>query len=76
MQKLLTLRRNVKALSELVKTTDERLITKPLDNRIKAEASSVIEKKQIGRPSSSSDDKRQKYCEVIIDHKTNQPRSE
>ena len=58
MKKLVIISKNVKALSELVKTIDEK-INQPKSNNEddKDKMDKIFEKKQIGRPSGSFQDK-------------------
>ena len=46
MKKIIIISKNVKALSELVKTIDEKLNTKPADNKSKEDMDEIFKKNQ------------------------------
>ena len=87
MKTIVIISKNVKALSELVKTFDYKSNQPKSNNENDKDASAearvlrekmdkIFAKKQIRRPTGSYDDKRQKYCEMINNNKIKQPKSE
>ena len=69
MKKLVTISKNVKPLSEIVKTIDEKLDAKQTapksNNEEKEKIENIVEKKGIGRPSGEYDTKRKKHCDML-----------
>ena len=77
MKKLVIISKNVKALSELVKTIDEK-INQPKSNNEddKDKMDKIFEKKQIGRPSGSFQDKQKQYMDMLNKNKIKSPKQE
>ena len=77
MKKLVIISKNVKALSELVKTIDEK-INQPKSNNEddKDKMDYIFEKKQIGRPSGSFQDKQKQYMDMLNKNKIKSPKQE
>ena len=77
MKTLVIISKNVKALSELVKTIDEK-INQPKSNNEddKDKMDNIFEKKGLGRPVGDYETKRKKYCEMVNSNKIKMPKSE
>ena len=77
MKTLVIISKNVKALSELVKTIDEK-INQPKSNNEddKDKMDKIFEKKQIGRPSGSFQDKQKQYMDMLNKNKIKSPKQE
>ena len=77
MKKLVVISKNVKALSELVKTIDEKINQPKSNNKDdKDKMDKMIEKKQIGRPSGSFQDKQKQYMDMLNKNKIKSPKQE
>ena len=77
MKKLVIISKNVKALSELVKTIDEK-INQPKSNNEddKDKMDKIFEKKQIGRPSGSFQDKQKQYMDMLNKGRIKNPKEQ
>ena len=77
MKKLVIISKHVKALSELVKTIDEK-INQPKSNNEddKDKMDKIFEKKQIGRPSGSFQHKQKQYMDMLNKNKIKSPKQE
>ena len=76
MKKIIIISKNVKALSELAKTIDEKLNTKPADNKSKEDMDEIFKKKSIGRPAGSFEDKQKQYMDMLNKNKIKSPKPE
>ena len=74
MKKIIIISKNVKTLTELVKTIDEK-INQPKSNNEddKDKMDKIFEKKQIGRPSGSFQDKQKQYMDMLNKNKIKSP---
>ena len=77
MKELVIISKNVKALSELVKTIDEK-INQPKSNNEddKDKMDKIFEKKQIGRPSGSFQDKQKQYMDMLNKGRIKNPKEQ
>ena len=77
MKKLVIISKNVKALSELVKTIDEK-INQPKSNNEddKDKMDKIFEKKQLGRPSGSFQDKQKQYMDMLNKGRIKNPKEQ
>ena len=68
-KKVMTVSKNVKLLHEMMKTIDQKLDAKAYEpknsNEEKERIDTIIEKKQIGRPSGSFQDKQKQYMDML-----------
>ena len=76
-KKVNMLNKNIKALTDLTTAIDEKFQANIADNvDEKEKIDKIFQKKGLGRPAGSFDDKRKKYCEMINDNKIKMPRQE
>ena len=71
--------KNIRTVMETLKTIDEKLNEKTVekkDDNDKERMNKIFEKKQIGRPVGSWEDKRKQYFEWITTGKITQPKEE
>ena len=82
MKKLIIISKNVKALSEIVKTIDEKIDVKAVErepknsNEEKEKMDKIFQAKSIGRPSGSFEEKRKKYCDMLNKGQIKQPKNQ
>ena len=68
-KKVSMLNKNIKALTDLTTAIDEKFQANIADNvDEKEKIDKIFQKKGLGRPAGSFDDKRKKYCETINDN--------
>ena len=77
MKKIIIISKNIKTLTELIKNIDEK-INQPKSNNEddKEKMDKIFEKKQIGRPAGSFEDKQKQYMEMLNKGRIKQPKSE
>ena len=77
MKKIIIISKNIKTLTELIKNIDEK-INQPKSNNEddKEKMDKIFEKKQIGRPAGSFEDKQKQYMDMLNKGRINQPKSE
>ena len=79
-KKVMTVSKNVKLLYEMMKTIDQKLDAKAYEpknnNEEKEHIHKVSEKKQIGRPSGSFQDKQKQYMDMVNKNKIKSPKPE
>ena len=77
MKKIIIISKNIKTLTELIKNIDEK-INQPKSNNEddKEKMDKIFEKKQIGRPAGSFEDKQKQYMDMLNKGRIKQPKSE
>ena len=79
-KKMMTVSKNVKLLYEMIKTIDQKLDAKANEpknsNEEKEKIDKIFEKKQIGRPSGSFQDKQKQYMDMLNKNKIKSPKTE
>ena len=77
MKKLVIISKNIKTLTELIKNIDEK-INQPKSNNEddKDKMDKIFQKKQIGRPAGSFEDKQKQYMDMLNKGRIKQPKSE
>ena len=77
MKKIIIISKNIKTLTELIKNIDER-INQPKSNNEddKDKMDKIFQKKQIGRPAGSFEDKQKQYMDMLNKGRIKQPKSE
>ena len=77
MKKIIIISKNIKTLTELIKNIDET-INQPKSNNEddKEKMDKIFEKKQIGRPAGSFEDKQKQYMDMLNKGRIKQPKSE
>ena len=70
MKKIIIISKNIKTLTELIKNIDEK-INQPKSNNEddKEKMNKIFEKKQIGRPAGSFEDKQKQYMDMLNKNK-------
>ena len=77
MKKIIIISKNIKTLTELIKNIDEK-ISQPKSNNEddKEKMDKIFEKKQIGRPAGSFEDKQKQYMDMLNKNKIKSPKQE
>ena len=77
MKKIIIISKNIKTLTELIKNIDEK-INQPKSNNEddKDKIDKIFEKKQIGRPAGSFEDKQKQYMDMLNKNKIKSPKQE
>ena len=77
MKKIIIINKNIKTLTELIKNIDEK-INQPKSNNEddKEKMDKIFEKKQIGRPAGSFEDKQKQYMDMLNKNKIKSPKQE
>ena len=77
MKKIIIISKNIKTLTELIKNIDEK-INQPKSNNEddKEKMDKIFEKKQIGRPAGSFEDKQKQYMDMLNKNKIKSPKQE
>ena len=77
MKKIIIVSKNIKTLTELIKNIDEK-INQPKSNNEddKDKMDKIFQKKQIGRPAGSFEDKQKQYMDMLNKGRIKQPKSE
>ena len=77
MKKIIIISKNIKTLTELTKNIDEK-INQPKSNNEddKEKMNKIFEKKQIGRPAGSFEDKQKQYMDMLNKNKIKSPKQE
>ena len=77
MKKIIIISKNIKTLTELIKNIDEK-INQPKSNNEddKEKMNKIFEKKQIGRPAGSFEDKQKQYMDMLKKNKIKSPKQE
>ena len=77
MKKIIIISKNIKTLTELIKNIDEK-INQPKSNNEddKEKMDKIFEKKQLGRPSGSFQDKQKQYMDMLNKNKIKSPKQE
>ena len=77
MKKIIIISKNIKTLTELIKNIDEK-INQPKSNNEddKDKMDKIFQKKQIGRPAGSFEDKQKQYMDMLNKGRIKQPKSE
>ena len=77
MKNIIIISKNIKTLTELIKNIDEK-INQPKSNNEddKEKMDKIFEKKQIGRPSGSFQDKQKQYMDMLNKNKIKSPKQE
>ena len=77
MKKIIIISKNIKTLTELIKNIDEK-INQPKSNNEddKEKMNKIFEKKQIGRPAGSFEDKQKQYMDMLNKNKIKSPKQE
>ena len=77
MKKIIIISKNIKTLTELIKNIDEKIHQPKSNNEDdKEKMDKIFEKKQIGRPAGSFEDKQKQYMEMLNKGRIKQPKSE
>ena len=81
MKKVIIISKNIKTLTELIKTIHER-INQPKSNNVfkneddKEKIDKIFEKKGLGRPSGDHETKRQSYFEMVSNGRIKNPKEQ
>ena len=77
MKKIIIISKNIKTLTELLKNIDEK-INQPKSNNEddKEKMDKIFEKKGLGRPKGSFEDKQKQYVEMLNKGRIKQPKEE
>ena len=77
MKNIIIVSKNIKTLTELIKNIDEK-INQPKSNNEddKEKMNKIFEKKQIGRPAGSFEDKQKQYMDMLNKNKIKSPKQE
>ena len=77
MKKVIIISKNFKTLTELIKNIDEKIHQPKSNNEDdKEKMDNIFEKKQIGRPSGSFQDKQKQYMDMLNKNKIKSPKQE
>ena len=77
MKKLVIISKNIKTLTELIKNIDEKINQPKRNNEDdKDKMDKIFQKKHIGRPAGSFEDKQKQYMDMLNKGRIKQPKSE